>query len=120
MKKIERAMCEALENRTPWAGGNTTLTIDEETGLATVRLHGHKIFAKTRGGKSWFRIAGWNTVTTRSRLRALGVQITTKDFAPYVGGVPVMDEHLWHHVDRRGYLVMRGNEPITLGGLEGA
>lgn len=87
MRQIEKAMLSALrENRTARLN-NTDVVVINDTEKA-VFLHGHKI-ARYTCGKFYVSLCGWNTTTTRSRLRALGVNVTTKQGTPYIGGEAV-------------------------------
>ena len=70
MRKIEQAMCEAVNNRVNWKSDNTQ--VENYNGEITVYLHGNAIFRIVGGVKYW-TFAGWPTQTTKSRLRALGV-----------------------------------------------
>ena len=74
MRKIEEAMCAAVKERIDWRGGNTTVKNDG-SGFMFVFLHDNLI-ATISGTVGSFTLAGYDTKTTRSRLRALGV----KDF----------------------------------------
>lgn len=67
-------------------------------GTYTVYLHGNAI-ARGRTGElpDRFTLAGWNTVTTRSRLRALGVGVGSRDFAPVYNGEEI-DSCGWYPV----------------------
>lgn len=70
MRQIEQAMCEAVKNAKNWASNNTR--VENFNGEVTVFLHGNAIFRIIDGVKYW-TFAGWPTQTTKSRLRALGV-----------------------------------------------
>lgn len=80
MRKIEEAMCEAVKNRKNWANGNTRVEIFN--GELTVYLHNNAIFRIIDGVKYW-TFAGWPTQTTKSRLRALGVDYKAGYFDIY-------------------------------------
>lgn len=70
MRKLEREMLGALKEGRAWRGANTSVTAD-----GTVYLHGNRI-AYREGGvlvPDLVTFAQWPTVTTRSRLRALGL-----------------------------------------------
>ena len=70
MRKIEEAMCAAVRARKNWEESNTRVEVFN--GEVTVYLHGNAIFRIVDGVKYW-TFAGWPTMTTKSRLRALGV-----------------------------------------------
>lgn len=63
---------------------NTEVTA-HENGVTELYLHGNKI-AERIGDVVRFTLAGWNTVTTRERLRALGIDVRTKQGTPYYNG----------------------------------
>lgn len=94
MRKIEKAMCEAVQMRTNWSESNTIVEVFGDE--VTVYLHGNAIYRVVDGVK-YFTLAGWNTPTTRSRLHALGVPVTQKHFAPMYNGVEI-DSTRWYNV----------------------
>ena len=72
MRKIEKQMNEAILNRKDFFKGNTSVQhYTTETGAreAVVHLHGNHI--ATVGDTLQICDAGWQTVTTKSRLNAL-------------------------------------------------
>ena len=72
MRKIEQQMNEAILNRKDFFKGNTSVeNYITETGAreAIVKLHGNHI--ATVGDTLQISDAGWQTVTTKSRLNAL-------------------------------------------------
>ena len=72
MRKIEQQMNEAILNRKDFFKGNTSVQhYSTETGAreAVVHLHGNHI--ATVGDTLQICDAGWQTVTTKSRLNAL-------------------------------------------------
>lgn len=75
MRKLEREMLGALKEGRAWRGANTSVTAD-----GTVYLHGNRIAYMQDGqlAADLATFAQWPTVTTRSRLRALGLS------CPYV------------------------------------
>ena len=101
MRKIEKQMIEAirsLENGDIWKSGNTEVVIID--GAANIYLHGHHIATASRStwGKfnTWDRLTNveanedtfraWPTATTRSRLRALGIDASIKNFQACIDG----------------------------------
>jgi hypothetical protein len=70
MRKVEKQLIAAIEARKPFKRGNTYYD-----GASRVYLHGNLIASDefdTGEPCPWmFNLAGWNTVTTRSRLNAL-------------------------------------------------
>ena len=75
MRKIEEQMNMAIRARKNWAGSNTTVTCFKENGVTTevnVLLHGNCIaWFDTASNDFNISSAGWETVTTKSRLNAL-------------------------------------------------
>ena len=92
MRKIEEQMNEALANGVNWAGSNTTVTESSREGAQDVYLHGNHIATVYFGevvkvNKETLR--KYPTVTTKSRLRALGADVTTRKGITYLDGVAV-------------------------------
>ena len=88
MRKIEQQMIAALRAGRAWQSGNTSVTAPDRTGRAAVYLHGNHI-ADVRDGQAvpnLGTLARWPTVTTKSRLRALGVPIEQRRGSLYVNG----------------------------------
>ena len=95
MRKIEENMCNAIDCGQPWSGGNTMVTprqrINGDT-VCSVFLHGHHIadVEFTASGRvidvNIETLRRWPTVTTKSRLRALGVDLFQKDFEIFIDG----------------------------------
>jgi hypothetical protein len=82
MRRIETEMCEAIVDRRDWSKDNTRVHFSC-TGLGKVYLHGNHIADATRNYYGSIVItpnrdtlADWPTPTTKSRLRALGVNLT--------------------------------------------
>jgi len=111
MRKIEQDMLEAISTRKSWTGANTSVFI-ETCGnpfgtRAEVYLHGKHIATHWDGDGvvsddpmytgsreestdvevDTFR--RWPTTTTRSRLRALGINASIKQGQACIDGVPV-------------------------------
>ena len=94
MRKIEQQMNEAILNRKDFFKGNTSVQhYTTETGAreAVVHLHGNHI--ATVGDTLQICDAGWQTVTTKSRLNALcnefaeGCYVFQKNFDWFLGDV---------------------------------
>lgn len=91
MRKIEQAMNGAIALGINWASGNTTVTTDT-WGDSDVYLHGNHIAVVRADGTvdvNKETLARWSTVTTKSRLRALGADVTTRKGVTYLDGVAV-------------------------------
>ena len=109
MRKIEEQMNYALRHRKNWAGSNTTVRCFKENGITTemqVLLHGNLIaWLDTATNDLNISSAGWETVTTKSRLNAIleefasGCRVIQRDFQwflsdfgtlkPFVDGMKV-------------------------------
>ena len=94
MRKIEQQMNEAILNRKDFFKGNTSVqNYTTETGAreAVVHLHGNHI--DTIGDTLQICDAGWQTVTTKSRLNALcnefaeGCYVFQRNFDWFLGDV---------------------------------
>ena len=92
MRKVEQQMNEAILNRKDFFKGNTSVQhYTTETGAreAVVHLHGNHI--ATVGDRLQICDAGWQTVTTKSRLNALlnefaeGCYVFQKNFDWFLG-----------------------------------
>ena len=109
MRKIEEQMNYAIRHRKNWAGSNTTVRCFKENGVTTemqVLLHGNLIaWLDTATNDLSISSAGWETVTTKSRLNAIleefasGSRVIQKNFEwflsdfgtlkPFVDGMKV-------------------------------
>ena len=94
MRKVEQQMNEAILNRKDFFKGNTSVeNYITETGVreAVVKLHGNHI--ATVGDTLQICDAGWQTVTTKSRLNALcnefaeGCYVFQRNFDWFLGDV---------------------------------
>ena len=86
MRLIEKKMIAAIEQGRNFTLDNTHVKIDANT--AHVFLYGNHI-ASVVNGKPIVNIEtlrAYPTATTKSRLRALGVNVSTKNFKTYLGG----------------------------------
>ena len=90
MRKIQQAMLKAIANRTNWKCGNTEVKV--KSGYAAhVYLHNNHI-AEIYDGKPYANketLSRWPTPTTKSRLRALGINVYTKNFTTYLNNEEV-------------------------------
>jgi prepilin-type processing-associated H-X9-DG protein len=94
MRKIEQQMNNAIAQRVAFSKDNTLVTIVNDGNpygtRAEVYLHGNHI------ANYWYQdasvevnertLAEWSTVTTKSRLRALGANVTTKRGQTFLNG----------------------------------
>jgi len=92
MRVIEKQMLNAINNRKTWASGNTSVRPIDDVNSA-IFLHGHHIAdVNSRTGFVMVNVAtlrNWSTATTKSRLRALGAKVSTKNFVTYLDGVAI-------------------------------
>ena len=90
MRQIEKDMLAAIAaNVVEWKQANTR--VHQVVGRVEVQLHGHTI--ARHDGHAWeFNLCGWNTPTTRSRINALGANVSSKAGKPHVLGRPVPDD----------------------------
>lgn len=93
MRLIEKEMVAALKDKRDWHKDNTSVTW--QVNVAEVRLYRHLVATYTPSINTlYLRDAGWQTVTTKSRLNALldafapGQGIFQRDFAWYVTSNP--------------------------------
>lgn len=91
MNKIELEMLGAIASGKNWSSGNTSVEFSDAQvlGIGKVTLHGHTI-AIIMSDKSIKPVVdtlrAWPTATTKSRLRALGVNVYTKNHTTYLDG----------------------------------
>ena len=93
MRQIEQTMLDAIRSRKNWKESNTRVQNDAN-GVA-VYLHGNLIFCRKNDGSRFFTLAGWNTTTTRSRLRALGVDVRQKAGRAIYNGAEINNRNFY-------------------------
>jgi hypothetical protein len=115
MRKIEQQLIDAINDGSDyWDGGNTTLIrnfeeiLDYNTNtfringdaLRSVYLHGNHIADIDSNNKATANLESfyhWPTATTRSRLRALGINASIKNFEACIDGVVITPSYLdWY------------------------
>ena len=84
MRKIEEEMLKAFKERREWRCRNTTIKLIGD--FVCVYLYGYLIAMKNINNEVKYSLAQHNTYTTRSRLRALGCNVTSKKNTPYRDG----------------------------------
>lgn len=96
MRKIERAMLDAITARRDFYQANTAVVFSDHNGNpyldATVYLHGNAIAEVLPCGKiepNTSMLTAWPTPTTCSRLRALGIGAHIKNGQPHIDNKPV-------------------------------
>lgn len=88
MRKIEQQMIAAVKAKKNWESGNTRVEKVDE--FMDVYLHGNHIACV-----GWQAVPNpttfkrWPTRTTVSRLRALGINASIRQFAPCINGEPI-------------------------------
>ena len=93
MRLIEEQMNQAILNKTDWHKDNTEVIYDRSVDQSYVYLHGHNIatydhfYPKVETNLKTLR--NWPTRTTKSRLRALDVDVYTRKGITYVNGKEV-------------------------------
>lgn len=93
MRLIEKQMNQAINSKSNWSKDNTEVMYYEGNNLSHVRLHGHHIaYFDHNSGEivpNVGTLAAWPTRTTKSRLRALDVDVYTRKNITYVNGKEV-------------------------------
>ena len=89
MRKIEQLMNQAIQSQKRWALQNTIVSPIDDVNVA-VYLHGHEIaIVNTYNGFTMTNVdtlRRYPTNTTKSRLRALGVNVSTRKGVTYLDG----------------------------------
>lgn len=93
MRKIEQEMTQAIQNRKDWIKDNTAVIFSDHNGNpyldATVYLHNNEIAYVLPDGTVQAipeTFKKYPTATTRSRLRALGIDASIKNFKACIDG----------------------------------
>lgn len=85
-------MLNAINSRKAWQSGNTTVSPIDDINSA-VFLHGNHIAdVNSRNGFVMVNadtLRAWQTPTTKSRLRALGANVTTRKGVTYLDNVAI-------------------------------
>ena len=107
MRKIDKDMSAAVKERRYLKSGNTEVNVRLDMyghEHIEVRLHGNMIWRWNKAeDMTEFTLAGWDTLTTRTRLRSLGVCIERRGGNSYFNGI-ILDEDEWYEI-RNGKLV---------------
>lgn len=85
MRKIEQQMLKAIQDKRNWQSGNTVV---QNQGPMVVKLHGN-VLGEQFNGKFHVNVQtlrNWPSPTTKSRLRALGVDVYTRKHVTYLNG----------------------------------
>jgi hypothetical protein len=90
MRLIEEQMLNAIHDKAYWSKGNTRVDTNAILSKAYIYLHGHHIATYHHNDgvvdTDLTTLAAWPTVTTKSRLRALGVDVATRKGITYING----------------------------------
>ena len=87
MRKIDKNVVNAVNNRFNYKSGNTRVEVVNNEGAKNVfvYLHGNLIY-QIVDNVAFFTLAGWNTPTTLGRLNALGVNVKQKNYKAVFNG----------------------------------
>lgn len=92
MRKIEQQMISAIHSQKRWSMANTIVSPIDNTNVA-IYLHGHEIaIVNTYNGFTMTNVdtlRRYPTNTTKSRLRALGVNVATRKGITYLNNVAI-------------------------------
>lgn len=90
MRKIEAQMIAAIrEFRSDKLGNTTVDCCVRADGVQVVSVYLHRNLIAQRGASGWrFKLCGWNTATTRSRINAILSSCSTGGGVYSKGGVP--------------------------------
>ena len=91
MRKIEKQMLAAVQAGKAWHSANTAVSIHVDArgfGHPNVFLHGNHIATVENGvcRVNEYTLRQWPSSTTKSRLRALGANVTTRKGLTYLDG----------------------------------
>ena len=97
MRIIERKLKTAFEAGKELYISNSMVKVENE--IVSLYLFGHCIAMRnTRSNQTCFTLAGWNTSTTRSRLRnVLGIGVYNNKRVPHIG-MRKLDSRAWYAV----------------------
>lgn len=91
-RQINSEIQNAVANAYNYSKGNTAVIV--KNGTVGVLLHGNVIY-KRRGSKEMFTLAGFETTVTKNRLRAIGIELESKNGQTYYKG-EVIDKNKWY------------------------
>ena len=96
MKKNEEKMLNAVLHLNDFEESNTRVEVSKVNGKprVDVYLFGNRIYTQA-GRCKMFTLAGWDTITTRNRLRALGVNLCRKNGKNYYNMVEI-NKYDWY------------------------
>lgn len=86
-RQITKEVTRAFLNDQTFCKSNTI--VSRADGVASLILFGNRIAYK-KDGKLFVSLCGFNTKTTRERLNGIPcLSVASKNFTPYINGVPV-------------------------------
>ena len=92
MRKIETQMLKAISTCTTWCQSNTSISSIDDVNCAVYLYGNHIADVNSKTGfvmVNKYTLRKWPSVTTKSRLRALGARISTCKGVTYVDNVAV-------------------------------
>jgi hypothetical protein len=92
MRKIEQQMLAAIQKRSNWALDNTSVAPIDDVNSAVYLHRNHIADVNSRTGLVMVNketLARWSTPTTKSRLRALGANVTTRKGVTYLDNIAI-------------------------------
>ena len=94
MRKIEKLMVDAVNTKKAFSLANTTVSIHTDPrgiNIPNVYLHGNHIATIENGVLvvNRYTLKQWPSNTTKSRLRALGANVTTRKGITYLNNIAV-------------------------------
>ena len=94
MRKIEEQMLQAIQYKENWSKDNTQVVQNNDS--CRVYLYGHHICTVDNSTRQVLvnkaTLASYPTVTTKSRLRALGCNVYTKEGITYLDDKELTNE----------------------------
>jgi hypothetical protein len=87
MRVIEKQMLSAINAHKDWESANTSVSCIDDVNVAVYLYGNHIADVNSRTGFVMVNkqtLAKWPSNTTKSRLRALGVRVTTKNYTTYL------------------------------------
>ena len=93
MRLIEKQMLNAIHTGNDWSKDNTDVVHLDVSNSVIIYLHGYHIATykplTNTIRANLYTLKRWPTVTTKSRLRALGVNVYTRKGITYVNDIEV-------------------------------
>lgn len=90
MRKIEESMVAAVKANRNYTSANTSVLVQDDS--VHVSLYDNTIYKRNiNTGAVQFCLATYDTATTRSRLRALGIGVYRKNKVPHYNDTPIND-----------------------------